>query len=972
MRRSGGIVLRGLAVIVAVLAVIGGYGAWQVYYGQGLPLGSAGPWLLNVIERYSAGNRIEARDLVLRRGPGGLALGMSDLKITASDGRRVATAPEVAVDFDIWRTLVERAIRIERLTVVEPSVTLVRRASGHIELQSDSLPADTLTLDAGSEGTQGGLYDLLAAILPAEGTVAQSGIEALDLEKARLTLVDEASGSRTSAHDGLLSLDPGGGHAVLAFRLKDNGRLRLTVVREAGNYALNLQLEALSPAEIGAIAGIDAMTTMALPVSGTVSAKAARDDLHVPFELDLRATDGALRISGTGNMGSPDVTASLEVGGLDQASLMTLWPMPIAKEAREWVAANLASVTVDDGKVEFARQGDAPPSVTGSFAFRDGAVRIKPELPMARQLAGRGSFDTASLVFDLTAGRLSELSLRSAKVQLLALDQDQSRIEVAADANGPVAGAVALAKAAQPDLRQSFPHDAGIAGSGNYSLTLAMPLDDPVDPASIRLTVDATAQDVRLPRLVHDLDVSGGQLTLRVTDTAVAVSGRATLGQMPIERFTFNQSLAPRGEPEMRLTARGALPVSQLQAFGISPQAGVGGSATGEVTWQQARSGVQTGRAVLDLEQLAFTPAGIPIGKKAGRPGNAEADFRLERGRLHLNGVNLVLPEGEIAGNVEVDIGSGRVVSAEARLRRLAGSDLAINVARPAGDRYAIRVTGNRLDLQPWLASSNGASGGGQLPDFDLSLDLTEVLVGRGRLTRVSGSLRADGGEPRSGSVDATLRGGQLARLTMEEREGRRHIKLTAEDAGALLEMIDPLADQAVGGTFNFEAILGELPTEPPLYGKAVMRDFTMVQAPVIARILTMASLSGIVNTLQGRGIRFNHAKLEFELHPGELRITRGKAVGSEVGLTIQGVNNLSQGTVDLNGTVIPIYSLNSLLGRIPIVGTLLRGRDGAGAFAVTFSVRGPQDNPSISVNPLSIVVPGFIRDLTDLLSGPD
>ena len=66
---------------------------------------------------------------------------------------------------------------------------------------------------------------------------------------------------------------------------------------------------------------------------------------------------------------------------------------------------------------------------------------------------------------------------------------------------------------------------------------------------------------------------------------------------------------------------------------------------------------------------------------------------------------------------------------------------------------------------------------------------------------------------------------------------------------------------------------------------------------------------------------------------------------------------------VDLEGTVVPAYALNSLLGKIPIVGGLLSGGEkGSGLFAANFRMTGPQENPKVSVNPLSALAPGILR----------
>ena len=59
-----------------------------------------------------------------------------------------------------------------------------------------------------------------------------------------------------------------------------------------------------------------------------------------------------------------------------------------------------------------------------------------------------------------------------------------------------------------------------------------------------------------------------------------------------------------------------------------------------------------------------------------------------------------------------------------------------------------------------------------------------------------------------------------------------------------------------------------------------------------------------------------------------------------------------------------PAYTVNRILGRIPIIGQILSGSRSDAALAATFSVSGPMGQPQISVNPLAVLVPGMIRDL--------
>jgi hypothetical protein len=64
----------------------------------------------------------------------------------------------------------------------------------------------------------------------------------------------------------------------------------------------------------------------------------------------------------------------------------------------------------------------------------------------------------------------------------------------------------------------------------------------------------------------------------------------------------------------------------------------------------------------------------------------------------------------------------------------------------------------------------------------------------------------------------------------------------------------------------------------------------------------------------------------------------------------------------------VPAYTINSVLGNIPLLGTLLVGRKGEGVFAINFRVSGPAEDPSVSVNPLTALAPGYLRTIIGVL----
>jgi hypothetical protein len=178
-----------------------------------------------------------------------------------------------------------------------------------------------------------------------------------------------------------------------------------------------------------------------------------------------------------------------------------------------------------------------------------------------------------------------------------------------------------------------------------------------------------------------------------------------------------------------------------------------------------------------------------------------------------------------------------------------------------------------------------------------------------------------------------------------------------------MLRALD-IYDSIEGGTMRVTGTArGPAPTSP-LDAQVRITDFRLVEAPTMARILTLGSFTGIRNVMQGEGIGFESLTGEVVFNRGRLSTDLLHAYGPALGVTVEGAVDLDGETIDLNGVVVPAASTNKVLGDIPVLGRLLTGGEGEGLFAVSYDITGPLGEPEVSVNPLSALAPGFLRGL--------
>src|SRR5262249_49365670 len=147
--------------------------------------------------------------------------------------------------------------------------------------------------------------------------------------------------------------------------------------------------------------------------------------------------------------------------------------------------------------------------------------------------------------------------------------------------------------------------------------------------------------------------------------------------------------------------------------------------------------------------------------------------------------------------------------------------------------------------------------------------------------------------------------------------------------------------------------------------------NLKVVQAPVLARLLSVASLTGIVDQLRGSGISFRLLRVPFTYARSVIKISNGEMYGASLGLTGKGSYGFSDSLMDFEGTIIPVYTINSAVNSIPLLGKLLTGGEkGGGVLAMTYTYKGAAATAQPHVNPLAALTPGFTRHIFDIFKG--
>ena len=722
------------------------------------------------------------------------------------------------------------------------------------------------------------------------------------------------------------------------------------------------------------------------------------------FKLSGRIEDGANRIiieNASADLGETELDAKavaqrdaqdawrIEFDGramnLPIENAADYWPRGVKPRTQGWVERNLEDVIVDQATIRLDAVVDGDDlsvievtDIGGTIDFHDGTVHyLRPMSPL-RAVRGRAEYDSAHFIIRADAGELGELQLSEAVVDLVDLDRRRQFADITLTVTGPIPAALRLIDE-QPlgysTALQLDPQTTG--GSQRTELRLRMPLIGDLTLGDVQVEASSKLSGFSMDNALAGNAIKAGNLSLDVDRTRLAAEGSLRLGDTPVTG-QWQRNFAPEAEFRSQFRVSGQLDGAARDALALPFGSLVGGPVGVGITYTTYDHGIGTGAVQLDLTSTAINVPALDWTKAAGSAIDGYAEFIVERG--HVTRVPIFDLRGDdliATGNVRFDDETAWSVKRISLQRLLlAENDMFGSISFREGGGFDALIGGARLDLRPFLNGEDGEDGDGSGASIPFSVitspqsPIGQVVVRDDVvLANVRGSVVHDGTGWRELDVEAVA--GEAGNLTarMTDAEGVRAVRVTSDNAGELMRGLG-WYPHIEGGTLEVMGTMEFWDSEDLFVGDIQVRDFVVREAPALAKLLTLSSLTGIVNTLSGSGIAFSSLDIPLALSPTRIQFDDALARGSDLAITARGVFDRQAGTLELNGELAPAYMLNSLVGKIPVLGKMiLGGQDGL--FVATYKTSGPLDALDISVNPLTILTPGIARGIIGTLGKP-
>jgi len=1011
------------AAVFGSLAIIFAIVSWRLSSGP-ISIAFLSPYIEEAFEAEDLSYRFEFEDTILTWAGWNRSLDIvvTDARAIGPDGNVLAAVPEISLELSAL-SLLKGKISPTSIELLRPEVHLVRNLHGGLEF----------SFGAEFEEPDAAVNELVADFLAAPGTDHPLGqLKRISILGAVLSVDDkllEVSWNAPEA-DFIFDLNEAAidGELLADIEVSD---VALKVVaataldRASGNVQTKLQFGEIVPAQLAGISPrLAKLDALRLPVSGNLEFTLNRDgNLVDRVKFDLKGGEGLLHlpdvfpepphIASLSIRGDTDVAYSSinledftiatsgpvisfrgQISGMPEqtgivgnfeftempfAELGNYWPEFLIANARPWILANVLggvisrlSVAVDikPGEIDLVETGERPDSIDVTYVIRDATVNYFPGQPYIYGVDGVGHIDGTSMTLNMLDGTVEDIYVPSGIALISDIMLDSATLTIIGNMEGPAENAIRLLD--RPGLE--FPSAIGLKAdqfTGHVSAEMGVRLPFRSD---VRLDEAQFAAVARLTEItVHDLfgerDVSEGNLRLMLDENNMEVDGEILVEGMP-STIKWLENFSAQAPFRSRYDVTSILDATAQKEFGIELAPFAKGPFDIKFSYTIANDGAQHVTAALDGRQVHMEIPELFWQKEVGDEASILFLAELHDNEdVEVTNFEFTSKDLRIKGRATIEPERGRLIEAELSNVLLGDNDVTVKYRRDEDNNIILDVGGKSLDLRPYIDQLLDSEQG-NLPPFILETNV-ERLITRADQQITDARARVINTEERleSAFLTGTLVTGSELRLVLEPDGAKRRLTVRSEDAGSVARAFS-IYDDAVGGRLVMDATLHDDEPGGPVSGEVRIEDYRVINAPTLAQILSIASFTGIFDTLQGDGISFSSFRLPFVLKDGIVTIEGAQTAGSSIGVNAAGKVNLDTDEIDIRGTIVPAYSVNSLLGNIPLIGDLLVGGPGEGIFAATYSVTGTTSEPTISVNPLSVLAPGFLRNLFSIFDG--
>lgn len=1004
-----------LGILVGVVAVT----ATALMFGP-ISLSPLKPTVEGVLNRNFGDTSIKFDDLVLNwdswdEGVDIRALGVS---VSNASGEQIASLSQIAIGFET-SAVVDGRLAPETLTIINPDLRLLRREDGSMGF------AAVATGGANYEAVLAQIVQLLVDKPDGGGLDRLREVRVVD---ATLTIDDLAHAYDWTIADVNLvfaKADEGLNVRLQGAFTTDNRTsqidLALLYDKESGRSGVELDIENLTPSDLHRDFGFwQQLHGLDLPVSLTASLETNQtfDINDVSFEIKIaegtvfrptvfseRVHIGRGHIVGVLDRAQGHLTlsrvelvmngakfdingdimlegegvaydANIVIENLTFPNLVRVWPVSFKPFSRGWIERNITGGTINRLAGHFAlgadyETGPLPDGTfTASFDFAGMEAHYLRPMPPVIDGVGQGTFNEKTLDVLVETARIADaatgmnIQLQNSHVVLDNLNVEKVHDAIiSTDIAGRVSDLVYITTFEPLKFAQEYSIDpAELGGMGKAHLEVRFPLLQKLLFRDVDMEINGKITDFYAEILEGRTEIAEGNLDLFIDSHHLETAGSVKVGGLAFQA-TWSEKFVRGDSFGSLVTLNGPSTVPALEeAMGFDIPF------TGSVDISLNLRG--NGLNIVEGDgKLGFAQSDIHIPlltweKPQGQPTDLSFSLIVEEDHIALPDFDLVAKS--LTANGQAIFGFD-LIPQKIKIHALSVNEnkLTADLAfKDGGSSISGRIGGASMDVRPVIDTLFDEGEAGEGFDIEVDVSFDEVLAHEDtRLQDFVGLLRLENSALRDIHMSGLIGAKHSFFVSSVPYPEETAVEMLSDNAGYMVRALG-VFDGAEGGDVRLSSRTRVSAESDITTGRVRIQDFTVANAPGLAQVLNVASITGLRDIMSGGGISFDTFELGFRLESGLLKFNDAVALGPSIGLRMDGELRDNFEHIDVNGTIIPAYSINTIIRSVPIVGDIITGGAQDGFLGIDFTMTGSTNNPDVDVDTASILTPGFIKGI--------
>ena len=676
-----------------------------------------------------------------------------------------------------------------------------------------------------------------------------------------------------------------------------------------------------------------------------------------------------------GQKGIPELHANMAVINMPANELHKYWPDNFAFSARKWVTENISGGTYTKATMEinikpedFINKKLSNEAINAVVELENANIEVYSDFPAIENVSCTAIFDSNSIEINIHQAKVKNSYIPQTKVKIKDVGLDTVNIKIDGKMEGNAEDLFEFFSLAESSKKDSNIFiNKSLKGKAETEYSFNFPIDYNLRPEDVNVSATSRLYEINIADIYKNIPLADGIFTLKLKDKKLEMQGDALLGKIRAT-IGYNEDFSDKNEYDHMITLGSYLTPLELADLGV-PDIGfisgvlkVGVSITGNKENNKIVGKLDTTDAAIDAKAIGFSKpekeemeVSFIIDDKGWGPLTIE-EFQIVSGSMNAKGTAKLAREKN--GLNELNIEKAIFDKNNFALSFYKEED---------NNNYSFFLKGKSVNLGPSIEYLSKPVKNREDFGIEFKIDAeTAFMVDDVEMSDVSAKLSCTKEYCNYAMFKGIFKEGGAVDMKFvpseKPEENLRYFNLKSENAGALLKglgVIKHIKDgmlEASAKSYNEKGS----PTE----GNLIAKDFMVIKAPVLTKLLTLGSFTGIVELLNGEGISFDKLKSDFTVKDRVIAFSGLRTSGSSLGITTDGRVDTTNANIDLEGAIVPSYTLNSFLGNVPLLGGLLIGKEGEGILATRYKVRGKYSEPEMTVNPLSLLTPGFLRKI--------